>query len=206
MGLLDGLKKISEVVDEVNDAADSVGRATVVDYGEPEYTLYTEKELGDMHHRINITDEEGNLKYYTQSKILMIKGETDIMDAQDNVIAHLEKKPISLHEIHYITMADGRSFTLSNELFHIIDDITNIEELGWQIRGNALGLSFNLVDQNDEPIATIGKKMVSIHEKYYIDMYQPEVEDIVVAIVIQLEKMMDQRALNQSSTSYSSDD
>ena len=125
------------------------------------------------------------------------------MDASGKVIAHLEKKPISLHEIHYVTMADGLSFTMSNELFHIVDDITNIEELGWQIRGNTLGLSFNLLDESGEPIATIGKRMISLHSKYSIDIYQPEHEAVVVAIVIQLEKMIEARSENDSSSTVS---
>lgn len=200
MGLL---SKLQELAEQVNEAADSVGKSSVTDYGEPFYTLYTARDLGDIHWRINVTDETGEIKYYTQSSFIQIKGETDIMDARDNVIAHLEKKPISLHEIHYITMADGRNFTLSNELFHVVEDITNIEGLDWQIRGNVLGLAFNLIDEKGEPAATISKKMVSLHSKYSIAVYQPEYEDVIVAIVIQLEKMIEARQENDSSVSIS---
>jgi uncharacterized protein YxjI len=98
-------------------------------------------------------------------------------------------------------MADGTHFTLSNELYHIVDDITRIDELGWQLRGNFIGLTFNLLDENSEPIATVRKQMVSIHNKYCIDMYQPELEPEVVAIVIQLEKMLEAREANKSSDS-----
>ena len=197
MGLFSMLKDLS---DNVNDAADSLGRSTVVDYGEPAYTLYTALKLGDMHARIDVTDEEGNVKYYTKSSIIKIKGKTEIMDAAGNVVANLEKKPVSLHEIHYVTMADGTSFTLSNELFHVAEDITNIEELGWQLRGNMLGLSFNLVDGNEEPLATVGKKAVSIHDRYYIDIYQPDHEDMIVGVVIQREKRLEARRDNESSS------
>lgn len=203
MGIFSALEKLGEVVEDFNDAAEDVGRSTVTDYGVPEYSLYTARDLKDIHFRINVTDEEDNLKYYTKSSFFVLKGETDIMDASGKVIAHLEKKPISLHEIHYVTMADGLSFTMSNELFHIVDDITNIEELGWQIRGNTLGLSFNLLDESGEPIATIGKRMISLHSKYSIDIYQPEHEAVVVAIVIQLEKMIEARSENDSSSTVS---
>ena len=203
MGFLDKLQKLGEIVESVNEMADSVGKSTVVDYGEPVYSLYTALQLGNMHRRIDITDEKGNVKYYTKSSIVAIKGKTDIMNAEGNVIAHLEKKPVRLHEKHFVTMSDGTSFTLSNELLHIVNDITNIEGLGWQIRGNIIGLSFNLVDENEQPVATVGKKMISIHDKYCIDLYQPEFEQIVVAIVIQLEKMIEDRSENESSSSFS---
>lgn len=190
--------KLKEAVDSVNDVAGSVGKSTVTDYGEPEYTLYTALNLGDLHRKIEVTDEEGNVKYYTKSSIIAIKGKTDIMDAAGNVIAHLEKKPVSLHEKHFVSMADGSNFTLSNELFHVIKDITNIEGLGWKLKGNVVGLSFNLLDEIDNPIATVDKKMVSIHDKYSIDIYRPEYEQKVVAIVVQLEKMIEDRRNNEN--------
>ena len=203
MGFFDKLQKLGEMVESVNEMAGSVGKSTVVDYGEPVYSLYTALQLGNINRRIDITDAEGNLKYYTKSSIVAIKGKTDIMDAKGNVIAHLEKKPISLHEKHFVNMADGTSFTLSNELLHVVKDITNIEGLGWQIRGNIIGLSFNLIDEKEQPVATVDKKMISVHDKYCIDIYQPEYEQIAVAILIQLEKMIEDRSENESSSSFS---
>lgn len=196
MGLLSKLQKIGDAVESINESAASLGKSTVTDYGEPAYYLYTTNKLADIHRRIDITDEEGNIKYYTKSTIFALKGETDVMDANDNVIAHLEKRPFSLHEKHFVTMADGLQFTLSNEMFHVIKDITNIEGLGWQMRGNMLGLSFNLVDDKGEPVASIGQKMLSIHDKYSVGIFKPEYEQIIVTILIQLQKMIEAREDN----------
>ena len=194
MGLFSSLKKVTEVVESINQAAGEGSRTTLEDYGDPEYSLYTALQLGELHRRIDITDAEGNLKYYTQSSIIAIKGKTDIMDAEGNVVAHLEKRPVSLHEKHFVTMADGSNFTLSNELFHIVRDVTNIEGLGWQLQGNIIGLTFNLLDENGDPVARVEKQAVSIHDKYCIGIYQPQHEETVVAIVIQLEKMLEARS------------
>ena len=197
MGFFSDLKKLGEAVGGLNQAAGEISRTTLTDYGEPGYTLYTALQLGERHRRIDITDAEGGLKYYTQSSIFALKGKTDIMDAGGNVVAHLEKRPISLHEKHFITMADGRSFTLSNEILHIIKDITNIEGLGWQLQGNIIGLTFNLLDEYGRPIARVEKQAISVHDKYSIGIYQPDQEEAVVAIVIQLEKMIEARSENR---------
>ena len=193
MGLFDSLKKLGEAVEVLNEAANTANKTTIEDFGEPVYSLYTALELGDLHRRIDITDEEGNVKYYTKSSVIALTGKTEILDAAGNNIAHLEKRPVSLHEKHFITMADGRNFTLSNEIFHIVKDVTNIEGLDWQIRGNIIGLNFNLVDADGRPVATIARKLVSVHDKYCIGLYQPEQEQVVVAIFIQLEKMLEAR-------------
>ena len=206
MGLFSKFQKGLDAVSSLqkyHEAGESHKESNVLDFGEPARSLYTALKLGDIHQRIDITDEQGNVKYYTKSSVIAIKGKTDIMDAAGNVIAHLEKRPVSLHEKHFITMADGRNFTLSNEIFHVVKDITNIEGLGWQLRGNFVGLNFNLMDEHGEPVATVGKKMISIHDKYCIDLYKPEEEQVVVAIVIQLEKMLESRKDNESSSSFS---
>ncbi len=56
-----------------------------------------------------------------------------------------------------------------------------------------------LFDQNGEAVAAIGQKLISIHNRYSIDLYQPQHEAVVVAIVIQLQKMLTARRENNSS-------
>jgi uncharacterized protein YxjI len=101
-------------------------------------------------------------------------------------------------------MADGTAFELSNELFHIIKDITNIVGLGWQLKGNILGLNFEIYDQSGAIIAVISQKMLSIHDKYCVDIYKPEYEKIIVAILITLQHMIRDRESASASSSSSS--
>ena len=159
-------------------------------FGAPARSLYTELDPGDLHQKISVRDEQGQLLYWTKSSVFALRGKTDLFDAGGAQVAHLEKKPISLHEEHYITLDDGRQITLSNELFHIFRDVTNIKGLDWQLRGNVIGLNFTLYDQNGELIASIGQKLLSIHDRYSIDLYQPQYEKTVAAIVISLQKML----------------
>ena len=144
---------------------------------------------------IDITDAYENKLYEANTKVFTLHDTTDITDFRGQFVAHIEKKMFSFHERHYVTMANGLSFQLSNELFHIYKDITNIEGLGWQMRGNMFG----------SIIAVIGQKMFSIHDKYCIDIYRRDCEQIVVAILVTLQHMIRDRenARNNSST-YSS--
>lgn len=190
MGIFSGIQKL-------HGAGESPNESTVEQFGTPARSLYTELKLGDLHQKVEIKDEQGQTLYWTKSSVIAIRGKTDIFDANNAQVAHLEKKPISLHEKHYITMADGRRFTLSNELFHVFKDVTNIEGLGWQLQGNVIGLKFTLFDQNGELIAAIGQKMISLHDRYSIDLYQQQQEPVVVAIVIALQKMLTSRRDNK---------
>ena len=76
---------------------------------------------------------------------------------------------------------------------HIVRDVTNIVGLGWQLKGNILGLNFQLFDEHGEVIAVIAQKLFSIHDKYCIDIYKPEHEKTVIAILITLQHMIKDR-------------
>ena len=191
MGILSSFQRFHSTGEGPNES-------TVEQYGTPIRSLYTALDPGDLHQKIEVTDEQGQLLYYTKSSVIAIKGKTELYDASGALVAQLSKKPISFHEEHYITMEDGQKFTLSNELFHVFKDITNIKGLDWKLKGNVIGLNFTLFDQNSEPVASIGQKMISLHNRYSIDLYQPQHEKMVTAIVIQLQKMLMARRENDN--------
>ena len=170
-------------------------------YGEPVRSLFTASKVFTLHKDTDITDGQENVLYRSRSKFFSIHDKTDITDKDGNQVAHIERKFWTLHERHFITMADGKYFELSNELWHIVKDISNIEGLGWVLRGNIAGLNFQIYDQNEQIIAVISQKLISLHDKYCVDIYQPEEEKIVVAILITLQHMMRDRAARSSSSS-----
>ena len=138
------------------DAGQAANVNNVERFGEPARSLFTSTKVFTLHHHIDITDENENVVYQANSKFFSIKDKTDVTDAEGRQVAHIERKILTLHERHYVTMADGSSFEISSELFHLIKDITNIEGLGWQLRGNIAGLNFELYDSQENIIAVIG--------------------------------------------------
>ena len=186
------------------EAGEQANVVNVERFGEPVRSLFTSTKVFTLRHHIDITDENENVIYQANSKVISIHDKTDITDAGGAQVAHIERKLISLHQRHYVTMADGLRFELSNELFHLVKDITNIEGLGWQLRGNIFGLNFELYDSDGSVIAMIGQKMLSIHDKYCVDIYKPEAEKTVVAILVALQHMIKDRENAASSSSSSS--
>ena len=174
-------------------------------FGTPVLSLFTTTKVFTLHHHIDITDANEQIIYQADTKFPSLHDKTDITTISGGQVAHIERKLLSLHERHFITMSDGTEFQLSNELFHFIQDITNIEGLGWQLRGNALALNFELYDNNGGIIAVISQKMLSIHDKYCVDIYKKEYEQTVIAILITLQHMIkDREAAKSASTSSSS--
>lgn len=180
-------------VHRFHEAGEQANVNNIDRFGTPAYSLFTSTKVFSLHHRIEITDSNENVVYRTETKFPSLHDKTEVYKATGEHVAHIEKKFFSLHERHYITMNNGFQFELSNELWHIVKDITNIVGLGWQLRGNLLGLNFELYDANGNIIAVIGQKFFSIHDKYCIDIYKPEHEETVVAILVTLQHMIRDR-------------
>ena len=185
-----------------------VGEGTNVNnesrFGTPAYSLFTTTKFFSLHHHIDIMDANQNILYTSEAKFFSLHDKTEIYKINGEHVAHIERKILSLHERHFVTMSNGMEFELSNELLHLIKDVTNIEVLGWQLVGNILGLNFELYDSNGSVIAVIGQKMLSIHDKYCIDIYKPEYEEIVVAILVTLQHMIQDRSNSAGSGGGSS--
>ncbi|MBR3227175.1 MAG: hypothetical protein IKF68_01375 [Erysipelotrichaceae bacterium] len=175
-------------------------------FGEPKRSLFTSTKVFTLHHEISITDDSDKVVYSSQSQFFSLRDKTDVFNETGLQIAHIERKPISFHQTHFVTMYDGKNFELNNELFHLIDDIINIDGLGWQLRGNILGLNFELYGEYENIIAVISQKFFSIHDRYCIDIYQTEYEEYVIAILVTLQHMIRDREASSSSSSSSSNE
>ncbi|MBQ7455685.1 MAG: LURP-one-related family protein [Clostridia bacterium] len=197
MGVMSTIHRFREVGERVNINNEER-------FGLPDHSLFTTTKLFTLHHHIDIVDEREQVVYQANTKFPSLHDKTDVTAADGRQVAHIERKIFSLHQRHFVTMADGTQFQLSTELFHLIKDITNIEGLGWQLRGNILALNFELYDADESVIAVIGQKALSIHDKYCIDIYRPEYEDAVVAILVALQHIIQDRQNRSSSFSSSS--
>lgn len=189
-----------------HEAGEQANVNNVENFGVPHHSLYTSTKILSLKHHIDITDDQENIVYEANSKVFSLSDKTDVTDAAGRQVAHIERKIFSIHERHTVVMADGTAFELSNELWHIVKDITNIEGLGWQLRGNIVGLNFELYDSDGSIIAVIGQKMLSLHDKYCIDIYRPELEPTVVAILVTLQHMISDRETAAALSSSSSGD
>ena len=186
-----------------HEAGQAANSGNVERFGQPAYSLFTSSKVFSLHRRTDILDDADRIVYQARTKFPSLHDKTDVFDAESKPVAHIERKLFTLHQRHYVDMADGTHFELSNELWHLIRDITNIEGLGWKLEGNIAALNFELYDQNGGVVAVIGQKLFSVHDKYSIDIYQPDKERIAIAILVTLQHMIRDREASSSGSSAS---
>ena len=94
--------------------------------------------------------------------------------------------------------------TLGDYLYARENYGTNVVANGYMDIHPIAGLNFRLYDADEQIIAVISQKLLSIHDKYCVDIYKPEEEPVIVAILVTLQHMMADRAMFSSLTSSSS--
>ena len=182
-----------------HDRGEAVNETVIEKYGYPLHSLYSTRRVISQKQEITVTDEEGRVLYRAESKPLSLLDKTKITDADGKVIARFERKKGSLMEKHILTMSSGMELMLEKEPFHLIKEITNIRNLNWQLRGNIKRLNFEMVDIYGQPVAVIGQKFVSREDKYSIDIYQDECEDVVACMLIILMHIVRDRNIKSTT-------
>ena len=120
MGILSDLFRFRE-------AGEPANRNNVEEFGAPARSLFTSTEIFTLHHRIEITDESGNVVYRAQTQFPSLHDKTDITDADGRQVAHIESKLFSLHERHFVDQT-GRassspmSFSISSTTLPTLRD------------------------------------------------------------------------------------
>ncbi len=177
----------------------------VEQFGTPSHSLFISTNFWSFRQKTKIVEEDGSVAYRAKSRSISLHDKTTITDARGKLVAKLEKKVLTLREYHRVTMADGTRFDIAHELFQLIDDTAEISDLGWTLRGSYASLNFEIYDENENIIAVVGKKLISIKDKYAIDIYRPELEQEVVAVLVALQHTLRDRTKSNRSSSLVAD-
>ena len=177
----------------------------VEQFGTPSHSLFISTNFWSFKQKTKIVEEDGSVAYRAKSRSISLHDKTTITDARGKLVAKLEKKVLTLREYHRVTMADGTRFDIAHELFQLIDDTAEITDLGWTLRGNYASLNFEIYDKDESVIAVVGKKLISIKDKYAIDIYRPELEQEVVAVLVALQHTLRDRTKGGRSSSLVAD-
>ncbi len=146
--------------------------------------LRIKAKILSVHEKMDVLDENDEVLYRVSRKAISVHDKTHIEDAAGNEVASIHAKVPSIHHIYYVDMADGTSFSMKEELAHLRDHI-DVEELGWQLRGeNVLAFDFGVFDAEGRQIAMAHRKLATLHGEYDLDVLDEGQVDKIVALFI----------------------
>jgi len=157
--------------------------------------LQMKAKLASIHNKIEIMDEHKRAVYHVQSKVLSLHDVTYLTRANGDEVATITRKVVSLHDTHFIEMSSGMTVELNSELLHLTKDVLNIEALGWQLVGDLIQHDYRLVDLDDggRVLAQAHRKWLTLHNTYEIEVMVEESMDLIIAVLVALDKIVEDR-------------
>ena len=184
---------------------EGVAEENIMDFGVPVKSLYSSCRLLTLHRLCDIVDESGQVVYTSRTNFLSILDKTYVSKADGSQIAYIIRKFFSLHARHFIQMENGQQLDVSREILHVVKTVINVEDLGWTINGHFLHMNYYITDKEGAIVASVGQKILSLHDMFSIDIYQSEYEEEIVAVFITLLHIVqDSRNTSSASASASS--
>lgn len=106
---------------------------------------------------------------------------------EGRVVAVLKKRMGVLLECYDIYVAEKKIAFVNQKILSFKPKITVSTQMGeYLIRGDVLGKNF-VIAQNERTVAKVEKEFFALQDKYRIDIFEEENEELFVSIVIAID-------------------
>jgi len=138
------------------------------------------KEKFSFRDRFSVTDEQGNVRYQVEGKILTVGKKATIFDMNEREVARVEEK-LGVSPKFELTINDELVATIKQKISLV--DKYEIACHDIEVKGNLLGLKFSIL-QKGEKIGEIRQKALAATAKYEVDIYDDSCELLALSMVL----------------------
>lgn len=153
-----------------------------------------------MHEETEVRDVCRTLVYRSHSKMRSSAEKSAVMDGEGREIAKFYKKAFSLHQIHTIELLGGELLTMKAKLLRPFKDVIEVEENGWELKGNFSSRTYQILDQDGKVLAMVTRPWQSVRDRCRIDVKEESKADQLVVLIIVLEHMLMDRRSTEEAT------
>lgn len=144
--------------------------------------LYVNEKMLSIHDRFYVKDEFGNDVFQIFSKVFSIGDKTTILDLQGTCIAYIEEEIFHFLP-HYNIYINGNYICNISRKFQLFKN-DYILSNGYRVDGNFLMFDFSIFNSNNQKIATISRKFLTLGDKYEIDILDESELNLILSIVV----------------------
>lgn len=153
--------------------------------------LYMREKIVSVRGRFTIKDEEGDDVYHVSGSFMKIPKSFYIKNNDGEEVAVITKKILSLLPKFFVEVDDKEVLTISKEL-SVFKARYSIVGSGLEVKGNWWDMDFE-VYRKGKVVGEVRKKWISIGDSYEIKVYEPAMEKILIAIVVAIDCVKEDR-------------
>jgi len=161
--------------------------------------LFVKEKLLSMHNRYYIYNENEELTYEIESKVISIGDKTTIYDKEHNVIAYIEQE-IFHFTPHYNVYIEGKYKYQIKKKFHFFKNDYELSNM-YKVEGSTFSLNFTITNNYGKTIALVNRKFLSIGDKYQIEIIDENDIYTILTIIVAITNDVDRSQSNSSNSS-----
>jgi uncharacterized protein YxjI len=162
--------------------------------------LFIKQKVFSIGEKFTVMDEQQNPRYYVEGSFMKIPKSFTILDEGHREIGEITKKVFSLLPKFFVEVHGKEAIVLEKELT-FFKARYSIQAEGIDVQGNWWDMDFT-VQRQGRPIAEIHKRWISWGDTYEITIYEEELEDLIICLVIAIDRVKaDDNAAASSASS-----
>ena len=144
--------------------------------------LYVNEKWFSLHRKFYVKDENNEEVYQISSKVVSIGTKTTITNMKGKKIAYIKQEILHLMPHYKIYIKDNLECKIKKRLQLFKDDY--VLSNGYKVKGDYLMFDFKIYDDIDKHIGTIKRKVVSLGDKYEIEIIDTSKKELILAIIV----------------------
>ncbi|OTN77589.1 hypothetical protein A5886_002689 [Enterococcus sp. 8G7_MSG3316] len=161
--------------------------------------LYIKQKVFSIGEKFTVMDEQQNPRYYVEGSFMQIPKHFKILDEQRQPVAEITKKIFSLLPKFFVEVHGQEAIVLSKQLT-LFKAKYSIDAAGIDVDGNWWDMDF-VVNRHGQRIAEIHKKWISWGDTYEVVIYEEDMDDLIISLVIAIDRVKaDDNAASSASS------
>lgn len=148
------------------------------------YTLYMKQKVLSLRGRFSIQDQQEQDVYLVEGSFMKLPKTFSISTVEGEEVAVITKKMLSLLPKFFIEV-DGETLTIEKS-FTFFKDRYTIDATDLEIDGDWWDMDFE-IKRHGEVVGSVEKKWFTFGDSYEIQVFDPEIEKILIALVVAID-------------------
>ena len=151
--------------------------------------LYIKQKVFSIKDRFNIYDRNGEVKYKAEGEIFTLGKKLHIYDNNGTEIIYIKQKLASFLPKYSISVRGNEPVEVVKK-FTFIKHAYAVPDWDIEIKGNFIAHNYQ-VFRGSQEIARLDKELFSFGDAYEIDIYNPQDELTVLALILVIDCCME---------------
>lgn len=161
--------------------------------------LFVKEKLLSMHNRYYIYNENEELEYEIESKVISIGDKTTIYDKNHNVVAYIEQELFHFMP-HYNVYIESEYKYQIKKKFKMFKNDYELSNL-YKVAGSIFNLNFTIINNYGKEIALVNRSFLSIGDKYQIEILDEKDIYTILTIIVAITNDVDREQANSANSS-----